>query len=74
MVFILSEIKIILLILYDLCGECSLRNNVVAYEDISLHRRNAMANRSKEVNLEEESVARDNLLAELHIVDTHKIC
>lgn len=70
---LLTHLLYCLLVLYNLCCECSLRNDVVAYEHVALHRRDAMAQRRKQVDLKEKCVARNNLLAELHVIYLHEV-
>ena len=62
-----------LLVLHNLCSKHGLANHLVTNEDITLHRRNTVTQGGEEVNLEQQGVARYDLLAELHAVDLHEV-
>lgn len=64
---------VFLFIFDNLSHKFSLRHNLVAYESIALHFGNTAAERRDELNMEDESIAWNDLLAELYIVDLHEV-
>ena len=63
-----------LFVFYNLCCERSFADHIVSYEHVSLHRRDAMSDRSEQLYSEQECVARHNFLLELHVVDGEEVC
>ena len=62
-----------LFVLDDLGGEGGFGNHTVAYESITFHGADPMTNRMKKLDTEQQCVARNNFLTELHFVDSHEI-
>ena len=61
------------LILYNLSCETSFCYHLIAHEDITLHRRDAVTDGGQKFNLEDEGVAWYYLLAIFHAVNLEEI-